>query len=387
MAGAACALQWMLQIATLPDVSRDGLASLEDPQTTVPPFPHTGQTNEMISPGGGRLLSGEEVHGGRTSTTTGNRVLWRPFVGTPGEILKQHPDPLRALSRGKVPAIVLKQQINAAELASLREHLFKLHAAGRVWTKKGASDTGGYIGIAFTSALKWNLSPKKYATLASTADAVFRKHNIFSPIAALYNGLRALAVGRTVRTARDVHTNRSFTSATFRMQPNGTAQPIHIDSLHAFERLACRRRCGCGPASAPRRDKQQTRLSAYDDMRRFTKQFSALVLLQRSDMPSPEVSVYGHHVDDLEADCGLNIVGQKGKRYPGPTNAFPANFEPTASTRRSFHAHSNDIGTGDVYIFNSNYLHEVHPIIVHEQTRMSISTFVGYSDDEIVVWG
>jgi hypothetical protein len=187
-----------------------------------------------------------------------------------------------------------------------------------------------------------------------------------------------------VRTAIDVQTNRSFTPATFRMQPNGSKQPTHIDSLQAFERLACRQRCGCD--RAVRRSSAQTRLSQYPDMRRFTKQFSALVLLQRSDMPSPEVSVYGHHLDELETDCTLRLEGKKSSP-PGPTNAYAVNFDPSASPRRSFHAQSTDIGTGDVYVFNSNFLHEVHPIVVREQTRMSISTFVGFSDDEIVVWG
>jgi hypothetical protein len=85
---------------------------------------------------------------------------WTPLVGTPADILKQHPDPLRALSKGKVPAIVLKQQIDPAELASLQDRLFRMHAAGQLWTKRGATDSGGYIGIAFTSALKYRRPPR-----------------------------------------------------------------------------------------------------------------------------------------------------------------------------------------------------------------------------------
>ena len=38
-------------------------------------------------------------------------------------------------------------------------------------------------------------------------------------------------------------------------------------------------------------------------------------------------------------------------------------------------------------MFNSGFLHEVHPIIVREHTRMTISTFLGFSDEEVVVWG
>ena len=128
------------------------------------------------------------------------------------------------------------------------------------------------------------------------------------------------------------------------------------------------------------------RLASYDDMRRFQTQFSALVLLQRSDMPTPEVSVYEHHISAIEEDCRLQIRGMNGPRAaPGPTNAFAVNFD--HSSVRSFHAQSTDIGEGDVYIFNSNYFHEVHPIIVAEQQRMTISSFVGFSDDEVVVWG
>ena len=116
-------------------------------------------------------------------------------------------------------------------------------------------------------------------------------------------------------------------------------------------------------------------------------QFSALVLLQRSDMPAPEVSVYEHHMDDVEKDCNLRLKGISKYNAPGPTNAFATNFDRSRFGRRLFDARSTDIETGDIYIFNSQYLHEVHPIVVREQTRMTISTFVGFSDDEVVVWG
>ena len=325
---------------------------------------------------GGGIFSAASSDG--AAAASNSHSAWLPFVGTPAEVLQQHPDPLDALSNGKVPAIVLKQQIDPLELAALNERLFQMHAQKKAWVSNGP---GGYIGVAFTSALKWNLSPKRYAALAPKVTDTFRRHGIYGPIEALYGGLRALSKGRTVRTARDVQTNLSFTPATFRMQPNGTVQPKHVDSLQAFERLACRESCGC--AARPRRDKQQRRLSTFDDMRRFKRQLSALVLLQRSDMPSPEVSVYEHYIDDIEKDCALRLGGM-GKNPP-LTNAFALNYEP--STRRTFHAQSTDIRTGDVYIFNSNFLHEVHPISVRQQTRMSISTFVGFSDDEIVVWG
>ena len=321
------------------------------------------------------------------SDSSSSSRSWRPLLGTPAEILQQHPDPLRALSKGKVPAIVIKNQMSKAELAALQERLFKMHAARTLWKSTRPGDPGGYIGVAFTSALKWQLGPKRFSTLAAGAVDSMRQHGIYAPIAALYGGLRALAAGRTVRTARDPLTNRSFTPGTFRMQPNGTVQPVHLDSLHAFDRLACRRSCGCDPASAmPPKDRQQARLSTqYSDMRRFSTQFSALVLLQRSDLASNEVSVYGRYIDDIEKSCDIKLMGQK-RDAPGPTNSYTLNFD-RSSARRSFHASSEDISSGDIYMFNSGFLHEVHPIIVREHTRMTISTFLGFSDEEVVVWG
>ena len=179
-------------------------------------------------------------------------------------------------------------------------------------------------------------SAKRFSTLAAGAVDSMRQHGIYAPIAALYGGLRALAAGRTVRTAKDPLTNRSFTPGTFRMQPNGTVQPVHLDSLHAFDRLACRRSCGCDPASAmPPKDRQQARLSTqYSDMRRFSTQFSALVLLQRSDLASNEVSVYGRYIDDIEKSCDIKLMGQK-RDAPGPTNSYTLNFD-RSSARRSF---------------------------------------------------
>ena len=181
---------------------------------------------------------------GASGTVSGARPSkgqWQPLIGTPSEVLQQDPDPLRTLSRGEVPAIVLKKLIDPNKLAEVKDRLFKLFAQKRVWTTTGS---GGYMGIAFTSALKWNLSPRRYASLAPKVTDTFRRHGVYGPIEALYSGLRALSKGRTVRTARDVSTNLSFSPATYRMQPNGTMQPKHIDSLQAFERLACRTGCG-----------------------------------------------------------------------------------------------------------------------------------------------
>ena len=68
-------------------------------------------------------------------------------------------------------------------------------------------------------------------------------------------------------------------------------------------------------------------------------------------------------------------------------DSLPLSPSDRSSARRSFHASSEDISSGDIYMFNSGFLHEVHPIIVREHTRMTISTFLGFSDEEVVVWG
>ena len=177
---------------------------------------------------------------------------WRPLVGTSAaELLAQDPDPLRALSEGRVPAIVLRNQLEPASLAALNARLEReWHAPeSSLWSRgRGLNAGAGYIGAAFTSAIKWKLSPKQYANLAPKVHQRFEQAGLHGPVSALYGAFRKLGAGRSVRTARDVSTNRSFTPATFRMQPNGTYQQVHLDSMQSFERLACR----CERALLPR---------------------------------------------------------------------------------------------------------------------------------------
>jgi hypothetical protein len=44
-----------------------------------------------------------------------------------------------------------------------------------------------------------------------------------------------------------------------------------------------------------------------------------------------------------------------------------------------------DVRPGDVYVFNANYLHVVHPI-GGRRVRLSLGTFVGYSQTELRIW-
>ena len=54
--------------------------------------------------------------------------------------------------------------------------------------------------------------------------------------------------------------------------------------------------------------------------------------------------------------------------------------------RRTARALNLSLDAGDLYIFNSNRLHEVPPVL-GSRDRVALGSFLGYSANELLVWG
>ena len=290
---------------------------------------------------------------------------WGPLVGgSVAELLKQHHDPLHALSEGKVSAVVLKNQLKAEELERLTKRL-EGPELSQLWSIGGGPKGGfGTIGVQLAKALPHHMSPSRFAREGASFVRTFRQKELFAPITVLLEGLRLLGAGRIVRPGIDVHTNTSFAPGIYRYHSSNATFNMHFDFIRTVSVLAT----ACG-----RRPRPAGNPNAFRDMARFDKQFSALVLLQRSSTPTPELSVFKTNMDDIASNCTLST-------YPTHHNCHVGGLD-TAQLVKS----QPVIEAGDLYIFNSQHVHVVEPI---DSTlrRITLGSFVSFSDREMVVW-
>ena len=200
----------------------------------------------------------------------------------------------------------------------------------------------------------------------------------------LHAALREMGAGRAVQVGRDVRgSNLSFSPGIYRKHFNGGAFPLHIDSLrsHTFARRPSCAAARGGVGERVRLVGRSRSAAAYADLYRFESQFSALLLLQRSERPAPELSSFDVHKDELARDCSLKLRPSTHNvaLVTPPTEPWLAR---KLAARRSCDL---DIEEGDLYVFNSNRLHVVHPI-GGRTPRVTLGTFVGVSAEELRIW-
>ena len=286
---------------------------------------------------------------------------WEALVGkSAGELLDQHSDPLQALSEGRVSAVILQNQLNTEVLNRLTSRL-EGSELSRLWS---GGRGFGTIGAQLAKQLPRRTSPTAFARQGAGVVNTFREKELFAPITALLEGLRSLGAGRTVRPAMDLRTNMSFAPGIYRYHSSNATFNIHFDFLRTASVLSS----ACG-----RRPPPVGNPAAFQDMIRFDRQLSALVLLQRSSVPAPELSIYKTTMHDVAANCTLGV-------FPTHHNCFVGGLD-TARLVRS----QPIIQPGDLYIFNSQHLHVVERID-STRRRITLGSFVSFSDKEVVVW-
>ena len=87
----------------------------------------------------------------------------------------------------------------------------------------------------------------------------------------------------------------------------------------------------------------------------------------------PELSIFKTNMDDIASNCTLST-------YPTHHNCHVGGLD-TAQLVKS----QPVIEAGDLYIFNSQHVHVVEPM---DSTlrRITLGSFVSFSDREMVVW-
>ena len=126
----------------------------------------------------------------------------------------------------------------------------------------------------------------------------------------------------------------------------------------------------------------------YPDAYRFRTQFSALVLLQAggaaANRTSSALTIHELHLNDLKADCMMQVAASGWNAAVTLCPGCPIserNMKRLGEWRRL----DLEVEEGDVYVFNSNYVHEVHAVNGPSK-RVTLGAFVGYSEQELRIW-
>lgn len=359
-------------------------------------------------------------------------LAWLPLEGASADaITLQHRDPLKAIEQGIIPAIVIRGLLRYAEARDLVDRLLHLRAAGLAPNacNEQWQASRSWMEVAPTY---WTLGPDlsncllKGSTIAMERRARWFEHvvsanNLTQAVHAARSALHTLAAGRRLRRALDDTSGRPLLPAMFRVHRAGNRFPLHFDTLHTsdWDRRACgtagrirgERNLSHSALSEPRRTGELA--ARYPDVLRYRSQLAAILVLQpahddtthgaskRAEAPAAavnalagsrlhrlgerraraaaaaEVSVHEPHWASLVDDCSVAGASHSGgvhlRGYPQSGRA--------ASARRA----QISLDAGDLYVFHSNRLHEVHE--VHgEMERVTLAIAAGLSESDVALW-
>ena len=336
--------------------------------------------------------TGKPVHRARRPRREASELLtspssatWTPLESDSASgLLAINPDPLGALSRGEVPAVIIRGALPDRERQQVLERLVgqEMSKARKYWIRTRSPLPPHHVtyadfGANLAAHLNKGKTPAEYTSSVARAMHLYDRHDLQRPIHVLHESLRSIRADRhRVSTAVDQGTNRSFGPGIFRQHLNGGSFALHLDSLRAH--LFSHRECS-GTEYRRGSDGETPAAAAYEDVYRFERQLAALLLLQRSELPGAELSVYDYDVDRLLNDCTVHV--QPSAHNVHVVNGSAQLLGPLSAQRAS-HLH---IDAGDFYVINVNRLHVVHPVY-GTKSRVSLGSFVGHSSSELKIW-
>ena len=360
-----------------------------------------------------RTMPPNATAGSFTDLAKARASNWMPLEGsTVAELLDQHTDPLLALVRSEIPAIILRGAMSASSAAAVSNILLESEGT----TKASEGGTGLFV----TSAIKKNRpapqfgaygvmlsrilgasTPTSVASLATKYMRSYEELGLMEPLRIVRAYLETLGLGRKVGPGRDLKTNGTLSpGGAFRMHYNNGSFGLHFDSLRSKSfsaRSHCRAKGGGAKPFYWGTTYRGRAAERFEDLYRFEHQLAALVTLQRSEREGAEMSVLNVHKDKIEETCIPCQVTQHNVALGS------VDLTTTMSERHKHEWKDTDmlkwrkqlqieqstrplnLQVGDLYIFNANHLHVVHPTIGGSK-RLSFGAFVGFKDDEIRIW-
>lgn len=273
-------------------------------------------------------------------------MSWRPTKPDLEAAFAAHENPLGALARADIPAILLRRVYDADDGRALLAR-FVDRGLMRDPLVDDPQDQRTRIDIGTSLGNKGN---DKEGFLAHAAETRTLFAELFdglqNPVQTLYTLLAALAPSKEVKTARE-QDGRQYGPAIFRVHYDSHAYRPHIDHVALRER---------------RFDYQVSR---------FTHQFAGVLCVQNADARGPATQAILHRCLWTE-EIQPHIAEHSFAEYADAQDIEHCRVE---------------LDPGDLYFFNTRCIHEV-PAVAGEDPRVVLAVFIGYDEDdgEIYVW-
>ena len=271
---------------------------------------------------------------------------WQPTAPDAAAAFAADADPLKALARAEMPAILLRQVYEPDDCRRLVQR-FVERGLMRDPRIDDPEDRRTRIDIGTSLGNKGG-DKEDFLQHAAQTRALFATlfDGLQDPVQTLYEQLQTLAVDKEVKTAREAD-GRLYGPAIFR---------VHYDS-HAYR---------------PHIDHVVLREQRFDyAVSRFTHQFAGVLCVQNADARGPGVQAILHRclwTEEIQPHIAENRFGDY------------AELEGIERCRV-------ELEPGDLYFFNTRCIHEV-PAVAGDDPRMVLAVFIGYAEDdgEIYVW-
>lgn len=300
---------------------------------------------------------------------------WKPVEGDLEEVLASCAEPLDALARGEIPAIILRAAYPVPACRQLvarlieRELLFdparpvpekfRRESIPEGYYREGLSDevkkawraSGGEarIRIDIGASLGYRGSdPDAFFAHAARTEEIFETLFVGMPrpIELIYESLSALSRRHRAVTAQEPD-GRRYGSAIIRAHYGSYTYKPHFDSVRL-------------------REKRETYA-----VHRFEHQLAGVLVLQNAER------------DGRSAQCVIHRYFWESEVQPH----LDAGTFPDFARERGIERFRVCLEPGDLYFFNTRAIHEV-PGVDGGDPRIVLATFIGYSPDEpsIFVW-
>ena len=270
---------------------------------------------------------------------------WVPAMPDVDSVFAQYPDPLRALSKAEIPAILLPRVYPPEQCAGLIRRFIERSLMKDPDEFRPGDRTRVDIGTSLG-----NRGNDREGFLASSAAT----HELFStlfdgfdnPVHLMYEYLQQLGPGKKVMTAREPD-GRRYGPAIFRVHYESHSYKPHIDHVTLREK---------------RFDYAVTR---------FQHQFAGVLCLQNAARDEETTQALLHRClwsEEVQPHIEQGTFGEYAA----------ANHVQSCQV---------GLGRGDLYFFNTRCVHEVPPVVGNDP-RVVLAVFIGYSPDdpEIFVW-
>lgn len=324
-------------------------------------------------------------------------MAWVPLIGrSTADIFEQHSDPLAALQRADIPAIVVRNLIDEAEAQELSARLMRtnFHVENPTYSTMGP-DLHKFLQVAtrwtpgrFTQRIADALTSDYLHQSASHARKL-EIDGLSRPVEKLHRTLAQLHAREPDGAVVERRVNGSMLSpGIFRRQLKGNHFTPHADTLHSAKWKGTCRNAKSSPS-----DRLYGHM--FTPMSKFEQQFSAVFVLQ----PSIANSTQGHvHARRQGSSSSLHLFDADWRELMKDCDRHPAAISYDVGVRflewerhrpqlqQAVRSYNLSAGAGDFYIFNSNRVHEVMPILEDGLPRVTFGTFVGYSATELAVW-